>query len=177
MTQPQIESRHQQPYVGIRTAIATMAQFRDAADSGFPELFRWLGTQAAEPAGPPFIRYIEISAADEPREIELGVPVGAPTPGNGGIRSGSLPAGRYATLVHVGPYASAEAPDLASARARLLRFIDERTLDVECTPTADGSRYDACLESYLTNARLEPDPSRWRTELAYLLAGTVSQAT
>ena len=169
MSQPQVESRDERPYAAIQATISTMSEFRAAADSGFPELFGWLETRGIDVDGPPFIRYVELGADGQPRVIELGVPLSAPAPSSDGIRSDSLPAGRYATLVHVGPYASDDVPDLGAARSRLISFIQGRDLAIDRTPLGRGSRYGACLESYLTNARLEPDPSHWRTELAYLL--------
>ena len=69
-TEPQLRRRAAQPYLAIHARVSTEAEFRRAADIGFPELFGWLGEHGVEPAGPIFIRY----SADSD-EIELGVPV------------------------------------------------------------------------------------------------------
>ena len=41
------------------------------------------------------------------------------------VRADSLPAGRYLTLMHVGPYRSETVPDLAVSRERLIAFAAE----------------------------------------------------
>jgi effector-binding domain-containing protein len=80
-----------------------------------------------------------------------------------------LPAGRYATLVHVGPYNSAEVPDLNAARAELLGWAREQGAELDSSKTAQGTAFEACVERYFTDASREPDWSKWETELAYLI--------
>ena len=54
MSEPQVELREPQPYLGIHEpSIDSIRQF---ADSTFPELFGWLSEHGVAPAGPPFIR-------------------------------------------------------------------------------------------------------------------------
>lgn len=67
--QPEIEERAEQPYVAIAAHVTSEAEFRQAADGGFPELFGWLGERGAVPAGPPFIRYVEFDEEGEPLDI------------------------------------------------------------------------------------------------------------
>ena len=168
--QPRVEERAASPYVGIRDRVTGEAEFRRAVDRGFPELFGWLGENGTPPAGPPFIRYLELDEQDEPVEIELGVPMGSVLTLDGRLRAGSLPAGRYATLLHVGPYNSASVPDLAAARTELRRWALQNGVELESSKTAGGTRYRACVEHYITDPRSEPDSSKWETELAYLTA-------
>ena len=79
------------------------AEFRQAVDRSFPELFGWLGSHGITPAGPPFIRYLELSGEGQPLRFELGVPTGEAPDADGPVRAGTLPAGRYLTYLHVGP--------------------------------------------------------------------------
>jgi len=72
MSDPQIELRQAQPYLGIRAAVTH--GIRDFADSAFPELFGWLFENGVTPAGPPFLRYHEVDRAGEPLDAEAGVP-------------------------------------------------------------------------------------------------------
>ena len=74
-----------------------------AVDEAFPELFGWLAAHDILAAGPPFIRYLVIDMAAE-LQIELAVPVSADISGSERVRPGVLPAGRYVTLRHTGPY-------------------------------------------------------------------------
>jgi len=113
------------------------------------------------PSGPLLIRYLELGEDGEPLEIELAVPVEAGVAGDGRVRAGVLPPGRYATLLHVGPYRSTTAPDLATARAALRDWMDEQGV----APAPAGY-----IEHYRIGPVEESDYSKWETELAYLTA-------
>ena len=105
-------------------------------------------------------------------EFEIAAPVASPAAGEGEIRAGVLPAGPYATLLHVGPYSHADVPDLDSARCTLLAWAERDGIGLERTDTGTRTRYRASVERYLTDASREPDWSKWRTELAVLTAVT-----
>ena len=73
-------------------------------DKAFPQLFAWLCQNGVEPAGPPFIRYLEVDHSGEPLEIEVAAPVATGAPkGDSQVRANTLPAGRYVTALHTGP--------------------------------------------------------------------------
>jgi effector-binding domain-containing protein len=167
---PLIQRRAAQPYAGIRGDASTEAEFRKAVDRGFPELFGWLREKRIEPAGPPFIRFLEVAEGGQPLRFELGAPTEAPVSAGEVVHAGELPAGRYATLLHVGPYTHSDMPDLAAARAELLDWGRRQGIDWESSETPRGRAFEACIERYLTDARREPDWSKWETELAYLIA-------
>jgi effector-binding domain-containing protein len=166
MTEPQIEQRPAQPYLGIAGRITdSVPAFVDKA---FPELFRWLGEHEVKPSGPPFIRFRELDAQREPLEIEVAAPVDGNADGDERVRSGSLPAGRYLTLLHRGPYRSESAPDLATARERLIAFAADQGL-VYSRNTKRGTTLPCALERYLVGPVEEPDFTKWETEFAYLV--------
>lgn len=166
---PMIERRTAQPYVGIRAQVASEQEFRAAVDRGFPELFGWLQNNGIQPSGAPFIRYLEVSGDGQPLRVELGAPTGSEVSSNGPVHADVLPAGRYATLLHVGPYSSAKVADLADARAELLEWARGQGVEWNGSETPRGTAFGACVERYLTDPRSEPDWSKWRTELAYLI--------
>jgi len=151
-TEPHLQRREAQPYLAIHAHVTSEAEFRHAADTGFPELFGWLGEHGVEPTGPIFIRY----AADSD-DIELGVPVAPGVDGDERVQAGELPAGSWATSVHVGPYRSETEPDLAAGRATLEAWAD-----------AHGLARGDYVEHYLKGPVEEPDHARWETELACL---------
>lgn len=169
---PLIQQREPQPYAGIRGDVATEAEFRRAVDRGFPKLFGWLSENRIAPAGPPFIRYLEVAEGGQPLRFELGAPTDAAVSGDGEVHAGELPAGRYATLLHVGPYTHAEVPDLAAAHAELIEWGRRQGIEWDGSKTPRGTAFEACIERYLTDASREPDWSKWETELAYLVAGS-----
>ncbi len=166
MEQPQIEHRDAQPYVGVRVTVG-MPDLAGAIDRGYPELFGWLAAHSLVPAVPPFIRYLTVDMATE-MTLDLAVPVnGRPHP-NGLVRPGGLPAGRYVTWLHVGPYHG-----LVQANATLQQWAKERGLRW----ARDGSIWLGRVERYLTDPSQEPDPSTWQTELAYLIVDDPPQSS
>jgi effector-binding domain-containing protein len=122
-------------------------------------VFDWLAAQGIAPTGPVFWRYIVVDM-EAKLELESGVPVASLVEGDGEIRTGLLPAGRYATVVNTGH------PDtLVTATSDLLQWAAERDLEWD----ADGNRWGCRLEEYLSDPEEVPDMSEWRTRLAFRL--------
>ena len=163
--EPRIVERAGQPYAALPGRV-TMATLAAAIDSGYPELFGWLAARGIPPAGPPLIRYLVVDM-DAELEIELGVPVAEPLERAAGggerIGAGLLPAGRYVSLLHRGPY-----DGLVGANAALQDWARREGVPLETTD--HGRRWRGRAEFYLTDPRAEPDPARWETEVAYLVA-------
>jgi effector-binding domain-containing protein len=160
-SQPQIEYRTAQPYVALPVT-TTMHELPGEVDRGFPELFRWLGSRGVTPTGAPFIRYLQLDMPNE-MKIELAAPVAADPPPDGNVRIGVLPAGRYVTLMHVGPY-----DGLIDANGALQRWANEQGI---AWRMVNSSTWAGRVERYLTDPSEHPDPSTWQTELAYLIQG------
>ncbi|MEO6703571.1 MAG: GyrI-like domain-containing protein [Jatrophihabitantaceae bacterium] len=161
--QPQVTERAEQHYVGIRGRV-TMDTIPIIADR-FPELLDWLAQHQIEPAGPPMLKY-NLFDGDGILEIEAAVPVtgAVDTASSDAVISGTVPAGRYASTVHLGHFEG-----LPAATGRLLDWTSEQQLRFEVADTPTGERWAGRLEIYHTDPRLEPDPSNWTTELAFLL--------
>ena len=81
------------------------------------------------------------------------------------MRPGELPAGRYARLIHVGPYGG-----IRGATAALQQWIKHQGQALEIEPTPAGDRVAGWVEFYPTDPRAEPDQSRWVTEIIMKLA-------
>jgi effector-binding domain-containing protein len=115
------------------------------------------------PAGAPFIRYHVINMQAK-LDIEVGAPVAGPLPGDGRVKAGVLPAGRYAALVYTGVENGIKGNQalLDWARAKGIRW--DRWDD------ENGDAFGARYESFLTNPADEPDPAKWETEVAIRLA-------
>jgi effector-binding domain-containing protein len=159
---PRIETRAGQPYAAIRARV-TMAEL-SGLGARFGEVFAWLGARGLAPAGAPFFRYNVIDMARE-LEVDAGVPVAAAVDGDGNVVSGVLPAGRYATLTHVG-----HPSELYGITGTLLDWAASQGLTWDMSPGEEGERWGARLETYLTDPSEEPDMSKWVTELAFRLA-------
>jgi effector-binding domain-containing protein len=160
-TTPQITERSDQPYVAIGAEV-TMEQLPGLADR-LGEVFGWLAERGIAPAGPPFFRYHVIDM-ERQLSVEAGVPVATAVDGDDRVRPGVLPAGRYATVLHVGPY-----DGLIGAVDGLLQWAEAQGLEWDRSDGDDGDHWGCRLEIYLTNPAEEPDPARWETQLAFRL--------
>jgi effector-binding domain-containing protein len=159
---PRIVERADQPYVAVG-GLVTMQTIGEIADR-LPEVLGWLGARGIEPAGAPFLRYNRIDM-ERQLEVEAGVPVAAAAPSDGEVLAGVLPAGRYATVTHVGH------PDgLVAATAALLDWAAEQGLAWDVTGTPEGQRWGCRLEVYKTDPAEQPEMAKWETELLFRLA-------
>jgi len=161
ISEPRIERRDTQAYVGLH-ATATMHDFPSVIDRSLAELRQWIGQKGLHGhAGPPIFRYVRIDMDGE-LDVEFCIPLSAAAQGDEQVRSGALPAGRYATLIHTGHY-----DGLRDATRYLLNWGEEQGLRWQTEP---GGEWRARLETYLTDPSQEPDPARWETQVAILIA-------
>jgi effector-binding domain-containing protein len=159
---PEIVTRTDQPYVAIRGQVSMAELGAFAARTG--EVFAWLGARGLAAAGPPFLKYDVIDMMRQ-LEVEAGVPVAAAVDGDGEVVSGVLPAGRYATVTHVG-----HPSQLLGATKALLDWTAGQGLTWDMSRDGDVERWGSRLEISLTDPRQEPDMSKWVTQLAFRLA-------
>jgi len=160
-TTPEITERAEQPYAAI-SAKVTIEQLPGFADR-LGEVFGWLAEHGVAPAGAPFFRYRVIDM-DGLLNVEAGVPVLTAVDGDDRVTAGVLPAGRYATALHIGPY-----DGLAGAAENLLQWADSQGLEWDRSTAGDGEHWGCRLEIYLTDPRQQPDPAKWETQLAFRL--------
>jgi len=164
---PQIHRQDEQHYVALHHTVS-MDGFSSVIDSGYTELFGWLGAHGLAPAAAPLIRYDRIDMAGT-LDIELAVPLTAAdaerAPDDDRIKKGTLPAGRYATLHHVGPY-----DGLIASNEALQEWARQQGVTFDVTPSATGELWGARVEVYTTNPAEEPDPSKLEVEVSYRLA-------
>ncbi|WP_026424029.1 GyrI-like domain-containing protein [Actinokineospora inagensis] len=151
---PKIEYRPEQRYVSIRTQAPLSEWGRVNALIG--EVYGWLASVSATPAGPLFYRYH--SVADDLIDVEVGVPVDASVTAAPPVAAGVKPAGDYAVLIHHGH------PDR----------IRETFAALDAWAAATGTTWDVTdnvwagrFESYLADPATQPDPATWETEVAY----------
>jgi len=130
------------------------------------EVFTWLGQRHVTPAGPPLIRYLVI---DMPKriEIEVGVPVPKGLEGNGRIKAGILPPGRFASLIHTGPY-----DGIVQANADIQTWAAKRNLQWDVKTSKQGTVWGGRVEFYRRDPGNEKDPQKYETEILYLLSET-----
>lgn len=81
-----------------------VSEIGGALGRSFGEVYGHLGAAGAETDGPPFVIYHGMPEGDEPFDVEVCAPVARAVEVPGGWTLQELPAGRFATLMHVGPY-------------------------------------------------------------------------
>jgi effector-binding domain-containing protein len=161
-SQPSIVECGAQPYLAIRRPV-TMRTIAEIADR-IPEVLGWLAMHGVTSAGAPFLKYNLIDM-ERQLEVEAGVPVAGLVDGEGPVRFGVLPAGRYATVTHIG-----HPNGLIEVTAALLAWAAERGLRWDMSESSAGQRWGCRLEVFKTNPAEQPDPSKWETELLFRLA-------
>ncbi len=82
----------------------TLSEIGGILGAAFGEVYGHIQARGATPAGPPFVIYHGVPVADLPFDVEICAPVTRAIDPPAGWRLQELPAGRFATLVHVGPY-------------------------------------------------------------------------
>jgi effector-binding domain-containing protein len=160
VSEPKIDERSAQPYMGIRAQVPMSAMSKHVT-ALFKEINAYGKQRAIDPAGPPFLRFHVIDMAGE-MDIEVGIPVAAPLPAEGRVCAGLIPAGRYASLVYTGSGYTGNKALIDWARANGLRW--DRWNDPK------GDAFRSRYESYLTDPKVEPRKTKWKVEVAIKLA-------
>ena len=138
-----------QPILGIR-ANTTADKIPQLMGSLFGEIFGYIQSQGQAPAGMPLTVYYAMDGKNV--ELECAIPVASHLAGEGRIQAGTLPAGTMATVTHVGPY-----DRLPSTWAGLTEWMQSQGLEGAGAP----------WEVYVTDPGVEPDPSKWRTDIFF----------
>jgi len=162
ITEPKLEDRNVQHYVGIRTQTTLQEMGTGLIPRLHKEVFVWLEKQGVAP-GAPFLRFHVINM-EAKLDIEMGWPLANALEGDGRITAGVLPAGRYATLVYTG------LKNGIKANKALLDWGAQKGLVWDRWEAENGDAFGARFESYLTDPADEPDPAKWEIEVAIRLA-------
>jgi len=161
LSTPRVVQRDARSYLGVH-AVVTMATLDETVEMLMGELLARPDIVGAA-TGAPLVRYDVI---DMERElvIQIGVPVAPGTPGDDSVVAGVLPAGRYLTATHTGPYA-----DLEEATGAFQNWASEQGYQFDVRPGDSGDVWGCRLEHYTTDPGQEPDQNRWETVLEFRL--------
>jgi effector-binding domain-containing protein len=165
VTDPKIDTRKEQPYVSIRTQVG-VAELGPAIPQLLGEVAGWLGQQGLSPSGAPFLKYNLINMMDK-LDLEMGWPTEKVLKGNERITTGTLPAGKYASVVYTGPF---EGPGLMDANRVLIEWGRDNNIQWDGSTSDKGDTFAARYETYFTDPNVEPDSSKWETEVAIKVA-------
>lgn len=162
MSVPKLEFKKEQPYLGLRAQVQ-MRDIGKALPALHNQLADWLENKKIPASGAPFFRYLVFNS-DNAVDVEVGIPVASQTEGDERVRSGVLPSGKYAVLLHTGHYSG-----LFQATHTLLEWGKKNGITWMKAEANGAEAWEARLEIYL-NVGLEKDPAKWKTELAFLTA-------
>jgi effector-binding domain-containing protein len=96
--------------------------------------------------------------------MEVGFPIATQVSGDGRVHAGTIPAGRFATLIHTGPY-----DGLYEANVALGDWLGRQGAPRPMSRAKAGEYDESLLEIYQTDPQVEPDPQKWVTEVAFRL--------
>ena len=150
-----VESRPEVPYLGTRclTPFRGMLRVRDEL---LAELGSWVAQSGVVVVGYGFLRLHTVDMSGS-MEIEVGLVTPEARRGADLVRSGSLPAGRCATLTYVDHAMRANRALMEWARANAVTF--------DRWDVPEGDRFACRYEAYLTNRKIEPKKTKWHVEL------------
>ena len=160
-SEPTIEERPEQDYVGVR-AVMSMRDFARELPSMTTTVSEWLAAKQLRPAGKPLLRYHVIDIPDR-MDVELGMPTRGALAARGQVQSSTLPAGRYAVLTYRG------VKNGVSANKRLIEWIAAHDQEMLSHESDKGEVFTARYETFLTDAAAEPDQDQWDVEVAIKL--------
>jgi effector-binding domain-containing protein len=143
----EIHVLHPQEAAIVRVDVP-LPELPDAIGRALREVHEQMVAAGVDLAGPPFTRYPSV----EPPRItaECGFPVMRPAPAVGRVEPAQIPGGRVASMIHLGAYDTID-----QTYDHLQRLLDAAALH------AAGPMW----EVYWTDPDMEPDISRWRTEI------------
>jgi len=113
--QCELKEQAVQPTLIVR-ATTSVQELPRVLGQAYGAIAQYLGQVGEQPAGPPFVLYhnMDMQALD----IEVGFVVARHLPGKGEIQSGEIPAGKFASVLHTGPY-----DQCGPAYAALTQFV------------------------------------------------------
>ncbi len=162
LSKPRIVDRPSQPYAAVKARVP-MDKITSVADSMSGEFFAWMNQRSISLTSAPFFKYNSISDNGE-IELEWGTPVATTVKSDDRILIGTLPAGRYASVVYTGPFTG-----LRDATGVLLKWIADNRLELDRRKTPHAETFGCRLELYHTDPRQEANSRKWQTEIAMRL--------
>lgn len=160
INEPVTGGRAEQQYVSIPIEINQKEW--EKANTLVGEILAWLRENEVQPSGAPFFRYLVIGDTEEKFKIEVGVPIMSPIFGDDRVITGTIPAGKYATLVHNGH------PDsIGNSFTALEEWAKKHDLKWDNQMEGKEEVWGGRFEFYLTDPAVEPNLDKWSTEIAY----------
>jgi len=155
-----IVSKPERHTLGIRLETPFDGMFARVTQE-LKHLRKWVKDNGLAEEGPYFLRYYHCDMS-RTMAVEVGLVTRTSLAGEGPIQPGTLPAGRFATLVYRGNGLRGNQALMAWAKAQGVRF--------DALVPGDAESYTCRYEAYLTDYRVEPRKLLWDVELSIRVA-------
>ena len=155
-----IVEKPQRSYLGIRFSTPFGGMFAVITKT-LKELRKWSKENVLSDEGPYFLRYYHCDMKSI-MDVEVGLMTHAGLVGQGRIQPGSLPKGRYATLVYRG--------NGLRGNQALMKWAKNHGITFDPRVAGEVESYTCRYEAYLTDYRTEPRKLLWDVELSIKIA-------
>ena len=155
-----IIDKPERPYLGIRFETPFNGMFA-VVTRALKELRKWNKENSLSEEGPYFVRYYHCDMKDI-MDVEVGLMTNSSLVGQGRIKPGLLPKGRYATLVYRG--------NGLRGNQALMKWAMDREITFDPLVVGAVESYTCRYEAYLTDYRIEPRKLLWDVELSIKIA-------
>lgn len=157
---PAIVDKPERRYLGIRFETPFDGMFAQVTKA-LKELRKWIKENGLSDDGPYFLRYYHTDMKGI-MDVEVGFMTNADLVGQGRIQPGSLPEGRFATLVYRG--------NGLRGNQALIQWAADHEIRFDRLVAGDPESYACRYEAYLTDYRSEPRKLLWDVELSIKIA-------
>jgi effector-binding domain-containing protein len=151
-----IVEKPQKSYLGIRLSTPFGGMFA-VITKALKELRKWSKENGLAEEGPYFVRYYHCDMTDI-MDVEVGLLTNSGHAGEGNIKPGSLPKGRYATLIYKG--------NGLRGNQALMKWAKDNGVKFEPLDPNAKESYVCRYEAYLTDYRVESRKLLWDVELS-----------
>lgn len=148
------------PYLGIRFETPFPGMFA-LVTKALKELRKWSKENSLAEEGPYFVRYYHCDMKSM-MDVEVGLITNSGLVGQGRIQPGSLPKGRYATLVYRG--------NGLRGNQALMKWAKDHGIVFDPLVADEVESYVCRYEAYLTDYRIESRKLLWDVELSIKIA-------
>jgi effector-binding domain-containing protein len=155
-----IVEKPERTYLGIRFETPFDGMFA-LVTVALKEMRKWSKENSLSDEGPYFLRYYRTEMKGI-MDVEVGLMTNSGLVGQGRIKPGSLPKGRYATLVYRG--------NGLRGNQALMKWSTENGIRFDHLVPTDMESYTCRYEAYLTDYRIEPRKLLWDVELSIKIA-------
>ena len=155
-----IVEKPERSYLGIRFKTPFEGMFA-LVTVALKELRKWSKENSLTEEGPYFLRYYHCDMKSM-MEVEVGLMTNSGLVGQGRIQPGSLPKGRYASLVYRG--------NGLRGNQALMKWAADHGISFDPLVVGEVELYACRYEAYLTDYRTESKKLLWDVELSIKIA-------